>query len=163
MRANVSPLPKRYSEFEAEAYHTHGHIALADGTEESARRAEAYFETSLQVFEAIGDTDDIAIAKRSIAIAKSTYEDDNNNEELLKASQELYEVRVSELGERQEGTIHAGRSYAINLLTANRGEEARELLIKLLATSKQVFGPHHNTTKEVTSALTLVIQVANQD
>jgi len=29
------------------------------------------------------------------------------------------------------------------------GGEARELLTELLATSKQVLGPHHNTTKEV--------------
>jgi hypothetical protein len=44
-----------------------------------------------------------------------------------------------------------------------RGGEARELLTKLLAMSKQVLGPHHNTTKEVTSVLKEVIKVANQD
>jgi hypothetical protein len=36
--------------------------------------------------------------------------------------------------------------------------------MKLLAMSKQVFGPHHNTTKEVESVLKEVInKVANQE
>jgi hypothetical protein len=39
--------------------------------------------------------------------------------------------------------------YARDLHNANRGEEARELLIKLMATSKHVLGSHHNRTKEV--------------
>jgi hypothetical protein len=153
MRANVSPLPKRYSKFEAEAYHTHGHIALAEGTEESARRAVTHFEKNLKVYEAIGFTRGIATAKSNIAVAKSMYEGGNNDEELLKASQELYELRVAEFGDRNEFTIHAGRNYAIDLLTANRGDEARELLKKLLATSKRVLGPRHNITKDVESKL----------
>jgi hypothetical protein len=153
MREEVSPLSMRYSQLEAEAYHTHGHIALAEGTEESARRAEAYFETSLQVVEAIGDAEGITIAKRNIAIAKSMYESGNNDEELLKASRELYELRVAKHGEENEYTIEAGKIYAINLHKANRGDEARELLKKLLATSKRVLGPRHNITKDVESEL----------
>jgi hypothetical protein len=35
--------------------------------------------------------------------------------------------------------------------------EARELLVKLLATSKQVFGPDHNITKTVISKLKQVV------
>jgi hypothetical protein len=46
---------------------------------------------------------------------------------------------------------------------ANRGVEARELLTKLLGTSKRVLGPHHNMTKEVESDLEKVIEVANED
>jgi hypothetical protein len=72
----VAPLTIRYSLFEAEAYHTHGCIALNEGTDESARRAVAHFENQLEVFEAIGDAEDIAIAKRNIALAKSKYDDD---------------------------------------------------------------------------------------
>jgi hypothetical protein len=41
----------------------------------------------------------------------------------------------------------------VRLQKANRGEEARELLMKLLAKSKQVFGSDHNITKEVESML----------
>jgi hypothetical protein len=151
MRA-VAPLTKRYSKIEASAYYTHGRIAVDEGTEESARRAEAYFETSLQVFEAIGDAEGIAAAKSNIAIAKSTY-DSGNNEELLKASQDLYELRIAELGEEHYYTIDAGKTYAEILQKANRREEARELLTKLLATSKQVFGYDHNITKSVESML----------
>jgi hypothetical protein len=153
MRANVSPLPKRYSEFQAFAYNTHGHIALAEGTDESARRAVTHFEKHLKVCEAIGDVEGIAIAKRNIAIAKSKYADGNNNEELIKASREVYELRVTKLGDENENTIIAGKSYALRLQTANCREEARELLMKLLATSKQVFGSDHNITKSVESML----------
>ena len=71
----------------------------------------------------------------------------------LKANKELYEMRVAELGKEHEYTILAGRSYAIALRNAKRGEEARELLMKLLATSKQVLGPHHSTTRAVDNAL----------
>jgi hypothetical protein len=111
-----------------------------------------HFEKSLQVYKAIGDADGIAVAKSSIAYVKSKYEG-GNNEEVLKASQELYELRIAKHDEESELTIDAGVQYAINLQDANRGEEARELLTKLLATSKQVFGSDHNITKSVESML----------
>jgi hypothetical protein len=60
---------------------------------------------------------------------------------------------VSENGEEEEYTIQAGNDYANALQKANRKEEARELMTKLLATSKQVLGPHHNITKSVESML----------
>ena len=106
MKTEVSPLPRRYSEIEADAYNVHGRIALDEGTEESARRAVVHFEKLLQVFESIGNDEGIAAAKGNIAIAKSKYEGgSNNDEELLKASQELYELRVAEFGEENEYTI----------------------------------------------------------
>ena len=148
-----SPLPMRYSQMEADAYITQGRIDFDEGTEESARRAVAHFEKSLQVFEAIGDADGAATAKRNIAIARSKYDDGNNIEELLKAYQELYELRVAKLGEENEDTIDAGIIYAHRLQKSNRRKDARELLMKLLATSKQVFGSDHNTTKEIESML----------
>ena len=73
-----------------------------------------HFEEYLEVFEAIGDAEGIAHAKASIAIAKSMYEG-GSNEEVLEASQELYELRVAELGEKNEYTILAGQNYAIHL------------------------------------------------
>ena len=153
MKGGVSPLPRRYSEFEADAYNVHGRIAFAEGTDESARRAVTHLEKQLKVNEAIGDAEGIANAKANIAIAKSKYEGGRNNEELVKASRELYKLRIAELGEGNEFTINAGKFYAVDLQKANRGDEARELLTKLLATSKQVLGPHHNTTKEIESEL----------
>ena len=71
MRNDASPLPERYLSFQADAYNTHGRIALSEGTKESARRAVVHFEKSLQVFEAIGDDEGIAHAKVNIALAKS--------------------------------------------------------------------------------------------
>jgi hypothetical protein len=161
----VAPLTMRYSQMEAFAYNAHGRIALDEGTEESARRAMVHFEKYLKVCEAIGDAGRIATAKNNLALAKSKYEGGNNNEELMKASQELYELRIAELGEESEYTIDAGKMYADILQKSNRGEEARELLTKLLATSKQVFGSDHNITKSVESELKqiiLKIKVANQ-
>jgi hypothetical protein len=38
MKGEVSPLPERYYDFEADAYNVQGQIALDEGTEESARR-----------------------------------------------------------------------------------------------------------------------------
>jgi hypothetical protein len=149
MKGDVSPLPIRYSHFEAFAYAGLGNIGLEEGTEESLRRAVAHFEDELQVYEAIGDDEGIATAKSNIADAKSIYEDGNNNEELMKAHQELYELRIAEDGEENEYTIDAGKKYAEILQKANRGDEARELLTKLIATSKQVLGPDHNITKDL--------------
>jgi len=148
MKREVSPLPKWYSLMEANAHNAHGCIALQEGTEESARRAVTHFENALEVHETIGHVEGIAIAKANRAIAKSKYED-GSNEEVLEASQEVYELRIAEHGEGNEQTIRAGKKYAIDLHNANRRDEARDLITKLLATSKQVLGPHHSTTKEV--------------
>jgi hypothetical protein len=131
-----APLSRRYSHMEAEAYSVHGRIAIDEGTEESARRAVTHFENALEVHETIGNAEDIATAKANIAYAKSMNEGDSNIEKVLKASQELYELRIAKLGEENEYTIDAGRKYASRLRKANRGGEARELLTKLLATSK---------------------------
>ena len=153
----LSPLPRRYSWVEADAYHTHGRIALSEGTQESARRAVDHFEKYLKVNEANGFAGGVSTAKSNIALAKSKYEGGNNNEEILKASQELYELHIAEDGEGNEYTIRAGKYYAVDLQKANRRGEARELLTKLLATSKQVLGPHHNTTKVTEATLKQVV------
>ncbi len=71
----------------------------------------------------------------------------------MKASQELYELRIAKFGEEHYYTIDAGKIYALRLQKANRQEEARELLMKLLVTSKQVFGSDNNSTKSVESML----------
>jgi hypothetical protein len=157
-----APLTKRYSQFQAFAYNVHGRIALKEGTEESARRAVAHFENQLKVSIELGYADDIASAKSNIALAKSKYEDGNNNEDLLKTSQDTYELRVAEFGEGNLLTIDSGAIYALNLHKANRGDEARELLTKLLVTSKQVLGSDHSTTKVVASVLSSVRQCIRQ-
>jgi hypothetical protein len=149
---NVSSLTRRYSLLQSNAYGVHGRLAFVEGTEESARRAVTHFENQLEVNEAIGFVGGIVTAKRNIALAKSLYEG-GSNEVVLKASQELYELRIAKFGEEDEYTILAGKDYAICLQKVNRGDEARELLTKLLATSKQILGSHHNTTKEIESKL----------
>jgi hypothetical protein len=148
----VAPLTRRYSQLEAFAYYTHGNIALDEETEESARRAVIHFESQLEVYESIDDVQGVACAKGGIAIAKSKYEG-GNNKEMLKASQELYELRIAEYGDEHYYTIDAGMRYAYNLRKVKRETEVRDLLTKLLVTSKRVLGPHHNTTKAVDNAI----------
>jgi hypothetical protein len=93
------------------AYNVHGYIALDEGSEESARRAVVHYKKALEMYEGIGNDQGIASAKSNIAVAKSMYEGDNN-EEVLKASQELYELRIAEHGDEHEYTIEAGKNYA---------------------------------------------------
>jgi hypothetical protein len=137
-----------------------------------------HFEKYLKACKAIGDDEGAAMSKFNIAYAKSKYDggsnneevlkaslgnialakskyegSNNNNEEMLKTSRELYELRVAKHGEGSELAIDSGRIYAVNLQKANRGDEARELLTKLLVTSKQVLGSDHRTSKEVASIL----------
>ena len=152
MKRDAPPLSKHYSEIGANAYNAHGRLALDEGTKESARRAVTHFEKCLEVSEEVGYAGGIAVGKGSIAIAKSKYEG-GSNEEALKACQELYELRVAELGEGDYLTICDGKNYAGELQRANRRDEATELLTKLLITSKQVLGPHHSTTKDIELAL----------
>jgi hypothetical protein len=64
--------------------------------------------------------------------------------------------------------IHNPCRYGICRWPTCEREEGRELLTKLLATSKQVLGPYHGTTKQVESLLLwqytiVVIVVANVD
>ena len=83
---------------------------------------------------------------------------DDNTDELLTTYQELYELSVSKYGEEHDNTIDDGKNFAIRLLqSSNRRDEATELLTKLLATSKQVLGPHHKTTKGIEATLKLVV------
>jgi hypothetical protein len=89
MKGDASTLSIRYSHFESYAYGVHGRIALKEGTEESTRRAVAYFENQLEVNKAIGNDEGIVNTKINIAYEQSMYEGGRNNEELLRASQEL--------------------------------------------------------------------------
>jgi MoaA/NifB/PqqE/SkfB family radical SAM enzyme len=90
----------------------------------------------------------------------SKYEGDNT-EELLRTFKELYDLGVAQHGEDHERTIITGQIYSLILQNANREDEARELLTKLLATSKQILGSHHKFTKEIESALKKMMRQYN--
>ena len=66
MKGDVSQLSICYSQFEAYTYNVHGRVALDEGIEDSARRAEAYYEKVLQVSRAIGDDEGIVSVKSNI-------------------------------------------------------------------------------------------------
>jgi hypothetical protein len=119
------------------------------------KRAVGYFARKLKVSESIGHAENILIAKRNIAIAKSKFKGATiaEFEGIVNATRELYEAGIAQLGESSEYTIRMGMNYAIELQKFNRGDESKELLTKSLATSKQVFGPDHKTTKDVEYAL----------
>jgi hypothetical protein len=164
IKRELSPMPPLlYTQMETHAYNSHGRIALNEGTDESARRAVAHWQTSLELNDSIGNIEGIAAVKVQIAEAKSNYESGNNNEEMLKALKELYEIRVAIYGEENESTICAGGTYAHYLQKAHRGGDSRALLTKLLATSKQVFGSNHNATKGIESTLQYYANKDNSD
>jgi hypothetical protein len=71
MKGGLSLQPMRY-------------IAINEGTEESARRAVAYFEKCLAVNKKIGNGQGVATTKSNIADAISMYEGGNDNEEFKK-------------------------------------------------------------------------------
>jgi hypothetical protein len=152
---NASPLPPRCSQIEANTNKALAFIALKEETEESAKRAVAHLQKALDLYEAIGSTSSAAIIKSNLVLARSMYEV-VNHEELVKAPHDVYKLRVTKLGGKHEDTIHAGQIYAFHLLKANRNAEARELLTKLLTTSKQVLDSHHRTTMDVASQLQFV-------
>ena len=162
MKGDTLSLPIRYSQMEAKAHNVHGCIALKEGTDESARRAVVHFVNELEASKVVGNAGNVAAAKSNIANAKALYEG-GNIEELLKNSKELYDLRVAKYGEEDEYTIIAGKNHALRLQKVDRGDEARELLTKLLATSKRVLGPNHNATKKVESELKQVVEVKNNN
>jgi hypothetical protein len=100
--------------------------------------------------------------QRAALLLQSQNTKDGNNKEMLKASQELYELRIAEYGDEHYYTIDAGMRYAYNLRKVKRETEVRDLLTKLLVTSKRVLGPHHNTTKAVDNigVLAMLYQLA---
>jgi hypothetical protein len=155
MKGDTPPLPTYFFHFEAEAHDALGRIDAEEGTKESARRAVAHLEKALELHEANGNNSGAAIIKNNLVVARSMYEV-VNREELVKASYDAYKLRVDQYGEEDGDTIHAGKIHAFHLLKANRNAEARELLTKLLTTSKQVLGSHHSTTMDVASQLQFV-------
>jgi hypothetical protein len=149
LKGYASPLPIRYSHIKGAAYSALGRVALDEGTEVSARRAVVHFENQLQVSEGVDDREGIAAAKCNIYAAKTIYEGDTITEEMLQVFQDVYKLHAAEYGEEHEYTISAGKTYAAQLQKVKREDEARELLAKLLVSSKQILGPHHSVTKEV--------------
>ena len=106
-----------------------------------------HFEKVLEINKFIGFAMGAANAMQSIAIAKSKYE--GLTDDLVKVSQDMYELCIVELGEDNGDTINAGMSYAIELKNAHRVIEAEKLLTKLVVISKRAHGSHHNITQNV--------------
>lgn len=71
-----------------------------------------------------------------------------HEEELLN-----YELRVAWFGGENERIICVGINYADCLLNNKLGDEAMNLLTKLLAMSNQVLGTHYHVTKMVEAKL----------
>lgn len=78
-------------------------MADDEGTEESAKRAVVHLKKALEVSKAIGDDEGAAFAKGQHSLCKVKIRRwYRNNEELLRALQELYELRIAELGDENE-------------------------------------------------------------
>jgi len=66
----------------------------------------------------------------------------------LENTKRIYEDNVDYFGENSEDAIITGIEYASGLRAANFSIKAERLLMKLVATSRQVYGEEHNCTKE---------------
>lgn len=155
LRRETPMLSVSYLMREAHAYKSLGQVVLQERTAEGAKRAVAHFEKQLELEMTIGDVEGAADARFSIALARSKYEgsDAKNNEELLKVSQDVYQLYAAELGEEDSATINAGGNFAISLANAKRGIEAERLLTKLVTMSTRAHGSHHRITKSVEHSL----------
>jgi hypothetical protein len=136
-------------------YNHLGIIALAEGTDLSAKNAVAHFEKFHQLSKSIRDVEGVYIVEINIACAKSKYEEGNvkNNNVYLKRSWDLHKLRVAKYGEENAITISDGMNLAIALWTGHHVIEAESLLRRVVAVSKRVHGPQHKTTKQAESLL----------
>ena len=139
---------------EASVYSSLGLIAIQEGTKAGARTAVGHFEKIRDNYDEVGDTKCVALAESNLIMAKATYEGvsaKGNKEKVLENQQKVYNLCVDRLG--LEGSIEIGVNLAVTLKGAYRGIEAERLLTKLVAISKRVHGPDHNTTKRAESEL----------
>lgn len=115
----------------------------------SAQEAIQYYEKARDIFKGINNITGVTLVENYIVNAKAKYEGKNKEikKEELKQCQKMYELAVKTFGQDTPDTIRKGVNLSIALREAHRGIEAERLLIKLAATSKQVHGLDHKTTK----------------
>ena len=151
---NAAPT-KDLQAVEAKAYNNLGHIALVEGTKESAKTAMEYFEKYRDICEAAGWTTGVTSSEYNIACAKAKYEggSDKITEEILEKFQKAYKQSVEKFGQESSATIKSGIFLVTTLKKAFHRIEAERLLTKLVAICKRVHGPEHDITKRVDSNL----------
>ena len=149
MEIDMPMLPTRLTNFQAYTYIELGRIACKEGSEASCREALVHLGKSLELYKAINFAAGAAYTEYCISLVKSKLENDTSriNEDQLKKSQDVYDMRVRDCGEESALTINPGVDLAIELWEANRGVEAERLLIRVADLSERVHGPQHNTTK----------------
>eukprot|EP00581_Thalassiosira_minuscula_P036830 CAMPEP_0184446440 /NCGR_PEP_ID=MMETSP0740-20130409/2924_1 /TAXON_ID=385413 /ORGANISM="Thalassiosira miniscula, Strain CCMP1093" /LENGTH=479 /DNA_ID=CAMNT_0026815777 /DNA_START=55 /DNA_END=1494 /DNA_ORIENTATION=- len=146
---------QRLQQIEADTFNRLGLIALKGGTKEIAKLALEYFEKCRDIFAAIGDDDESAVAEHNLALARlklNVSKKFHINDSVGKW-QECYKKRVAKFGEGHESTIGSGLQLCMALQRDCRSVEAGRLMPKLAATCRQVHGPNHKLTKQTESKL----------
>lgn len=143
-----SSLPTDIQQLQAFAYNFLGCIACQGADAKTALRC---FKKCQHVSRAAGDDGGVAIALKNSAQVKRYHR--GKKGKLLRLSQNLYDGYVVKRGEDSLLAIDAGLSFAIDLVNANREEEAEQLLTKLVAISKRVLGSEHGITREAETEL----------
>ena len=148
---------------EINAYNSLGSAVLLKKTEESSNEALAHFEKCLVLSQAIEDDECIAIAKYNIAIVKSAYLnlDGKFEEDLLNEAQATYDIYISLYGEEDVDTLGSGLDVVTALVRNKRGDDALNLLTKMLATSKQTHGSDHDITKKIRKKMDVLAEFAH--
>lgn len=120
------------------------------------RPAVNHFETSHDIFDALGDDFSFwkAEVERQMYSAKDKCgEGDMKIEERLETEQTFYEKCVKNRGQESVATIMQGVTVASCLERARRFAEAKALLTKPATISRPVHGPNHRITKRVEKSL----------
>lgn len=146
---------------EINAYNSLGSAVLLKKTEENSNEALAHFEKCLVLGQAIEDDEGIATAKYNIAIVKSAYLNLDGKFEEDYEAQATYDIFISLYGEEDVDTLGNGLDVVTALFRNKRGDDALNLLTKMLATSKQTHGSDHDKTNKIRKKMDVLADFAH--
>jgi hypothetical protein len=143
---------------EAYAYKALGGMFLRDSSKEGFKVMITNFKKARAIYNLVGMNDDFQQIDAMILMLTSegtlsTVTSSTNQQSasvakssMLQTSKNDYEQSLNMQGINSDTTIHKGLHYAAVLWDANHFIEAERIVAKLATVSRQVHGPHHNTT-----------------
>jgi hypothetical protein len=144
--------------YEAFAYKALGGMFLRDSSEEGFKVMITNFKKARAIYNLVGMNDDFQQIDALILMLTSegtlsTVTSSTNQQSASVAKSSMlqilkndYEQSLNMQGINSDTTIHTGLHYAQQLRVANHFIEAERIAERLATASRQVHGPHHNTT-----------------
>ncbi|KAL3761499.1 hypothetical protein ACHAWU_006529 [Discostella pseudostelligera] len=144
------------SEFEAFGYHCLGQLCSLEESEENTDIQVGYYEKARDIYQSVGNEFQVKHMTDFIDSERARLEGDETRQ--LENTKRIYENKKNHFGENSEPAILTGIAYALDLRTANFSIKAERLLIKLEATSRQVYGEEHKCTKQSREFLDMIVK-----